>query len=75
MLLVSLIVPTQMLAGAETIRILAFGDSLTAGYGLRETDSFPALLQERLRAEGIAVDIVNAGVSGDTTSGGSSVRT
>jgi len=51
-------------------RILAFGDSLTAGFGVREEDSFPVRLQQRLQADGIAVEIVNAGVSGDTTSGG-----
>ena len=70
LLLVLLILPGRLLAVAETIRILAFGDSLTAGYGLREADGYPALLQHRLRAQGVAVDIVNAGVSGDTTSGG-----
>jgi acyl-CoA thioesterase I len=50
--------------------ILAFGDSLTAGYGLSATESYPAQLQAQLRQQGISVRVHNAGVSGDTTSGG-----
>lgn len=50
--------------------ILAFGDSLTAGYRLKPTESFPAQLEALLRAEGQQVRVHNAGVSGDTTSGG-----
>jgi acyl-CoA thioesterase I len=50
--------------------ILAFGDSITAGYGLAPETAFPARLEARLRAQGIAVHIVNAGVAGDTTAGG-----
>lgn len=57
-------------AGAEPLRILALGDSLTAGYGLPAADSFPARLEQALRAQGLAVTVLNAGVSGDTTSGG-----
>jgi acyl-CoA thioesterase-1 len=51
-------------------KIVAFGDSLTAGYGLDPTASYPALLQEKLTAAGYAYEVVNAGVSGDTTAGG-----
>jgi acyl-CoA thioesterase-1 len=51
-------------------RIVALGDSLTAGYGLLESQSYPALLQQRLDAEGYTFEVVNAGVSGDTTAGG-----
>ena len=51
-------------------RIVAFGDSLTAGFGLLEKESYPYLLQEKLRAEGLDFEVVNAGVSGDTTLGG-----
>lgn len=51
-------------------KILAFGDSLTAGFGLAETESYPYLLQEKLRAEGYDYEVLNAGVSGDTTLGG-----
>lgn len=50
--------------------ILAFGDSLTAGFGVRPDESYPSRLQERLRDEGYAYKVVNAGVSGDTTAGG-----
>ncbi|MBX3299783.1 MAG: arylesterase [Acidobacteria bacterium] len=51
-------------------KIIAFGDSLTAGFGLTEKESYPYLLQEKLRADGFDYDVVNAGVSGDTTLGG-----
>ncbi len=47
--------------------VLAFGDSLTAGYGLKPNESFPAQLQASLRKQGVAVRVHNAGVSGDTT--------
>lgn len=50
--------------------IIAFGDSLFAGYGLDPTDSYPDKLENALRAKGINADIVNAGVSGDTTAAG-----
>lgn len=51
-------------------RVVALGDSLTAGYGLEADQSYPSLLQDRLRAAGLEVDVVNAGVSGDTSAGG-----
>jgi len=55
----------------ETLpKIVAFGDSLTAGYGLAQKQSYPSLLQEKLRADGFEYAVVNAGVSGDTTAGG-----
>ena len=54
----------------NSIRIVAFGDSLTAGYLLRPNEAFPAQLQMALQAKGHKVEIVNAGVSGDTTAGG-----
>jgi acyl-CoA thioesterase-1 len=57
-------------AVAETTRLLALGDSLTAGYGLAPEASFAAQLETRLRAEGFDVKVINAGVSGDTTAGG-----
>jgi len=50
--------------------IVAFGDSLTAGLGVTPEESYPARLQARLRAEGYAYRVVNAGASGDTTAGG-----
>ena len=51
-------------------RIVALGDSLTAGYGLNESQAYPALLQQKLDAEGYKFEVVNAGVSGDTSAGG-----
>jgi acyl-CoA thioesterase-1 len=54
----------------NAVRIVFLGDSLSAGYGLAETQAFPALVEGALRAEGLAVDVVNAGVSGDTSAGG-----
>jgi acyl-CoA thioesterase-1 len=58
-------------AGAEgPVRIVAFGDSLTAGFGLPGDEAFPVKLAKALTAKGLAVEIGNAGVSGDTTSGG-----
>ena len=51
-------------------RLVVLGDSLTAGLGLTVTESFPARLQERVDAVGYHLQIVNAGVSGDTTAGG-----
>lgn len=52
------------------LRILALGDSLTAGYGLPAAASFPVQLQRALTAKGYHVRVINAGVSGDTTSDG-----
>lgn len=54
----------------KPIRLTALGDSLTAGYGLPGTAAFPVRLQKALSEKGIATEIHNAGVSGDTTSGG-----
>jgi acyl-CoA thioesterase-1 len=50
--------------------VLAFGDSITAGFGLPAEEAFPARLEARLRDQGIAAHVVNAGVAGDTTAGG-----
>jgi len=50
--------------------VVAFGDSLTAGLGVMPDESYPAQLQARLRADGYAYRVVNAGASGDTTAGG-----
>ncbi len=57
-------------ASAEPLRLVAFGDSLTAGYGLAANQAFPVRLQAALKAKGHEVVIENAGVSGDTTSAG-----
>jgi acyl-CoA thioesterase I len=57
-------------AAERPVRIVALGDSLTAGLGLPQDQSFPAKLERALRAKGLEVEIVNAGVSGDTASNG-----
>ncbi|GAB4177593.1 MAG: arylesterase [Thalassobaculales bacterium] len=61
-----------MAGGAEgrTLRLLALGDSLTAGYGLPGDQALPARLEAALRAAGHDVTVINAGVSGDTSAGG-----
>lgn len=55
---------------ADRPKIIALGDSLTAGFGLAEKESYPYLLQEKLKADGYDYEVVNAGVSGDTSLGG-----
>ncbi|MBY5332550.1 arylesterase [Rhizobium leguminosarum] len=57
-------------ADARTINLVGFGDSLMAGYQLPPGDGFPEKLQVALKAKGLDVTIANAGVSGDTTTGG-----
>ena len=57
-------------AGTQPIRILAFGASITAGYGLDAADSLPAQLEAALRAHGVDATVINGGVSGDTSAGG-----
>ena len=51
-------------------RIVFLGDSLTAGYGLAKDESVPSLIQKRLKDAGYPYEVVNAGVSGDTSAGG-----
>ncbi|HUZ34645.1 MAG TPA: arylesterase [Xanthobacteraceae bacterium] len=69
--MVSLVVATMPPAHAQTpVRIVALGDSLTAGLGLPVNDGVVPRLQAALAANGTAAEIVNAGVSGDTASGG-----
>ncbi len=60
--------PVQI--ASDKPKIVAFGDSLTAGFGLAEKESYPYLLQERLKADGYDYEVVNAGVSGETSLGG-----
>jgi acyl-CoA thioesterase I len=55
---------------AKPIRMVVLGDSLSAGLGLSASAAFPERLQKSLQDKGIAVDMINAGVSGDTSSGG-----
>jgi hypothetical protein len=63
-------VPQKSAAKPGTIKVVALGDSLTAGLGLSPDEAYPSVLQQRLNAEGLAYDVVNAGVSGDTSAGG-----
>jgi acyl-CoA thioesterase-1 len=57
-------------ARAETVTVVALGDSLTQGYGLPQAEGFVPQLQGWLEAQGIDAEVINAGVSGDTTAGG-----
>src|SRR5215468_8066324 len=67
-LVLALALPSQ--AAERPLRIVALGDSLTAGYGLPADAAFPAKLEKALRDKGHVVEIANAGVSGDTAAGG-----
>jgi acyl-CoA thioesterase-1 len=57
-------------AANKPIKMVVLGDSLSAGLGLSASAAFPARLKESLKINGIEVDVINAGVSGDTSSGG-----
>jgi acyl-CoA thioesterase-1 len=61
---------TPSAGAAKPIKMVVLGDSLSAGLGLSASAAFPARLQKSLKSSGIAVDMINAGVSGDTSSGG-----
>ncbi|QPC86006.1 arylesterase [Mesorhizobium sp. NBSH29] len=65
-----MVFPVSGSASAETFRIVGFGDSLMAGYGLGPGEGFTDRLQAALQGKGHDVEVANAGVSGDTTSGG-----
>jgi acyl-CoA thioesterase-1 len=62
--------PADAASASPRPRIVFLGDSLTAGYGLAREESVPSLIQARLDAEGYEYEVVNAGVSGDTSAGG-----
>jgi acyl-CoA thioesterase-1 len=62
--------PEPAHAGARPIKMVVLGDSLSAGLGLQASAAFPERLQKALKDKGIEVDMTNAGVSGDTSSGG-----
>src|SRR5258708_28016057 len=69
--LVMMSVRVQGENAAETaLRILAFGDSLTQGYGVPPGMDFPTVLERALKAKGVNAAVINAGVSGDTSAGG-----
>jgi acyl-CoA thioesterase-1 len=61
---------TSTAAATKPVKMVVLGDSLSAGYGLPASAAFPARLQKALKTNGIDVDMSNAGVSGDTSSGG-----
>ena len=67
MMLATLAAAPSVAAGEGVI--VAFGDSLTAGFGVAHEEAYPGRLEERLRRDGYAYRVVNAGVSGDTTAG------
>jgi len=69
-LLLGVLACTVTFAKEGPVKLVAFGDSLFAGYGLAADAAFPSVLQSKLRQEGYNLTLVNAGVSGDTTSGG-----
>jgi acyl-CoA thioesterase I len=70
LMLVQPMTPVAAQSAAKPIRLVALGDSLTAGYLLPGPAAFPVRLQKALADKGIVTEIANAGVSGDTTSGG-----
>lgn len=69
LILLALAAP-QFAWAAQPVKILAFGTSLTQGYGLPPGTEFPVVLEARLKKAGVAAHVVNAGVSGDTSSDG-----
>jgi acyl-CoA thioesterase-1 len=69
-LLVNLCMPAASGEPARPVQIVAFGDSLTAGLGVAPQDAFPEQLQRALRSRGVAAEVINAGVSGDTSGAG-----
>ena len=68
--LVNLMAVQLVHAAAEPIKVLMLGDSITAGFGLQAGESLPSRLEAKLRTDGHDVQIINAGVSGDTTAAG-----
>lgn len=68
--ILALLTMISLPAAAEPLRIIAFGDSLSAGFQLPADASFPAQLEARLKNDGYDARVVNASVSGDTTRGG-----
>jgi acyl-CoA thioesterase-1 len=62
--------PAAAQSADQPIKVVALGDSLTAGFNLPASAAFPARLERVLRAKGLSVEVANAGVSGDTATGG-----
>ncbi len=65
-----LLLITEGLTAVERKTILFFGDSLTAGYGLDPAQAYPALIQDKIETAGLNFEVVNGGLSGETTAGG-----
>lgn len=70
LLVAAITAPVAAAGDTRTLKIVAFGDSLTAGFRLPPKDAFPVKLERALKSKGIDVEIANAGVSGDTTAAG-----
>ncbi len=70
LLLLATALATGPAGAADAVKVLALGDSLTAGYGLPPEQGFTVQLQGALRERGLSAEVINAGVSGDTTAGG-----
>jgi acyl-CoA thioesterase-1 len=69
-LMLLLLASTGLVAGPGRPVLLVLGDSLTAGYGLDPSQAYPAQLQKKIDAAGLDVEVVNAGLSGETSAGG-----
>jgi acyl-CoA thioesterase-1 len=70
LLLVATYIHALPAAAGEPVRIVVLGDSLVAGFNIQTNEAFPAQLERALKAKGHNVEVINAGVSGDTTAGG-----
>jgi len=70
LLTLALLAPAGLAAQQDTKTILFLGNSLTAGYGLPQNQSFPNLIQQRIEENDLPYEVINAGVPGDTTAGG-----
>ena len=68
--MISIVPAHSSLNACEGKRLVVFGDSLVAGYGLQPGAAYPEQLNKRLKEKGIQLEVINAGVSGDTTSSG-----
>lgn len=68
--LASLNSPGAQAAPSDTTTVLFFGDSITAGYGVGEDHAFPAVIEDKIDSLGWSVDVINAGLSGETSAGG-----
>jgi acyl-CoA thioesterase I len=69
-LVAALAYPAIAAPTGRPLRIVVLGDSLVAGFGIKPSEAFPAQLERALKEKGHAVEVINAGVSGDTTAGG-----